>query len=225
VSSIKIMLVDDEDVVRRGFRSVLDEDDEFELVAEVSGGPGVVQLADRLRPDVVLIDVHSAGGDGMGLIRTLRAERARRHAVVVLTSCDQDECLFRVLEAGAAGFLQKDSPMSEILCGVRAVAKGEAMISPRMTRKLIDNFEILPPSRREFHSQVLSALSDRELQVLRGVALGKSNQEIARELQVSNGTVKSHVSHVLTKLNLRDRVQAALLARDSNLIGIAPHRR
>ena len=215
---IKVMLIDNEDLVRRGFRLALGETPDISVVADVRVGAEALRIARERRPRVILVDAgYSRQRGDPEFVRTLARSAAETDSrIIVLTSHDVDEYLFHTLKAGASGFLLKAVSQEELVYAVRAVAGGHAFICPVMTRRLIDRFEILPP--RENPHGTLTALSRREIQILVGIAMGKSNQEIARELYLTAATVKSHVSHILAKLRVPNRVHAALLAYGVGLV-------
>ncbi|MFF3242149.1 LuxR C-terminal-related transcriptional regulator [Streptomyces sp. NPDC002870] len=220
-SSLEVMLVDNEDLVRRGFRHALGEVPDITVVADTRVGEEALRMVELRRPQVVLVDA------GYEFIRKLaqpsaagasEIEPGMSPGIVVLTSIDLDSHLFGALKAGARGFLLKSASQEELTSAVRAVAHGAAFICPTMTRRLIDRFEILPPPQERSHAVALATLSGRETQVLSGIARGRSNQEIAHELHVTPATVKSHVSRILAKLELPNRMHAALLAQRSGLV-------
>jgi DNA-binding NarL/FixJ family response regulator len=220
-STLEVMLVDNEDLVRRGFRHALGEAPDITVVADTRVGDEALRMVELRRPQVVLVDAEyefirklaqpsgaAASGFAPGFVP----------GIVVLTSIDLDSHLFGSLKAGASGFLLKSASQEELTAAVRAVAGGAAFICPTMTRRLIDRFEILPPPQERSHAVALATLSGRETQVLTGMAMGRSNQEIARELHVTPATVKSHVSRILAKLELPNRMHAALMAQRSGLV-------
>ncbi|MBE8523950.1 response regulator transcription factor [Amycolatopsis sp. H6(2020)] len=211
------MLVDSENLTRSGVKSILVRRPDFRLVAECADGAGAVELVEEHRPDIVLVNPHLRDCDGVEVITEMLHADAPGLRVVVLTGCEHKSCLYRSLRAGVSGYLLKTDDEAEILRAVGVVALGFAIICPRMTRKLLDEFDVIVPVEPDCYPEVFSALSGRELQVLGGIAQGKSNGEIAHELNLTGATVKSHVSHVLAKLDIRDRVQAALLAYKSGL--------
>jgi DNA-binding NarL/FixJ family response regulator len=215
---IRILVVDDQALVRSGFHLILDSESDFEVVGEAADGEEAIQLARELRPDVVLMDVRMPRMDGVEATRTLAADGATR--VLILTTFDLDEHLFAAVRAGASGFLLKDVPPDDLASAVRAVARGDALIEPRMTRRLLEEFARHPASDRAPRTPeaVGEQLTARELEVFRAVARGRSNGEIAGELYISETTVKTHVAHILTKLGLRDRIQAVVLAYESGLL-------
>jgi DNA-binding NarL/FixJ family response regulator len=216
--SIRVMLVDDQDLVRHGFRAALTSVSDINVVAEASSGPQAVALAKDHRPDVVLMDIRIPKMDGFEVTRRfaeLGGPKAPR--VVILTSHEQDDYLHDALRAGASGYLLKNVTETNLLNAVRAVAAGQAVICPEMTRRLIDNFEIGLRVRGGANSSILAHLSSRELDVLYGITCGWSNQEIADKLSLADATIKSHVSNLLVKLGVRSRVQAALVAIQEGL--------
>jgi DNA-binding NarL/FixJ family response regulator len=213
--SIRVLIADDQSLVRAGFRLVLENHPDLEVVGEASNGHEAVHSAARLKPDVVLMDIRMPELDGIAATRTITARHPAR--VLVLTTYDLDEYVYDALQAGASGFLLKDTPPAQLADGIRAVASGEALLAPTVTRRLIEEFARLGPSRRARPAE-LDELTPRELEVLRLLARGMSNAEIAATLVLGDTTVKTHVAHVLTKLGLRDRVQAVVLAYESGLV-------
>ncbi len=210
-----IAIADDQKLVRAGFRAILETQDDFEIVGEAENGAQALELARRLAPEVLLMDVRMPIMDGIEATRriALAAPAAR---VLILTTFDLDEYVYDAMSAGASGFLLKDVPREELIGGVRTVARGDALLAPAVTRRLVERFVRSPPPGGV--PVALSVLSVRELDVLRLVARGLSNAEIAEQLIVSPATVKTHVASVLAKLELRDRVQAVVLAYESGLI-------
>jgi DNA-binding NarL/FixJ family response regulator len=213
--SIRILIADDQSLVRAGFRLVLENHPDIEVVGEAANGHEAVHSAGRLEPDVVLMDIRMPEMDGIAATREITARHDAR--VLVLTTYDLDEYVYDALQAGASGFLLTDTPPEQLADGIRAVANGEALLAPTVTRRLIEEFTRLGRSRRTRPAE-LDELTPRELEVLRMLARGLSNAEIAAELVVSETTVKTHVTHVLGKLRLRDRVQAVVLAYESGLV-------
>ncbi len=211
---IRIVLADDQELVRAGFRMILEGEDDFDVVGESTDGTAAVELVKGERPDVVLMDIRMPGLDGIEATRRIAAAGSGAH-VLVLTTFDRDEYVYRSLEAGAAGFLLKTAPPARLIEAVRTVAAGEALLAPSITRRLIESYLRRP--RPEAQAR-LDALTRRELEVLRLLADGLSNAEIAKRLVVSDTTVKTHVNHVLSKLALRDRVQAVIYAYESGLV-------
>ena len=213
--SIRVLICDDQSLVRAGFRLVLSGHDDIEVVGEASNGHEAIHSTGRLEPDVVLMDIRMPELDGIQATR----EITRRHParVLVLTTYDLDEYVYDALQAGASGFLLKDAPPAQLTDGIRSVAAGEALLAPTVTRRLIQEFSRLGAARRA-RPPALDELTPRELDVLKLLARGLSNAEIAGELVLSDTTVKTHVTHVLGKLGLRDRVQAVVLAYESGLV-------
>ena len=215
---IRVLLVDDQSLLRMGFRLILEAEPDLEVVGEAADGATGVSMASSLHPDVVLMDVRMPGIDGIQATAAITASRSSK--VLILTTYDLDQYVFAGLKAGASGFLLKDAPPDELTSAIRTVAAGEAVLAPTATRRLIDQFApLLPdPGRQDDRDTVLSKLTDRERTVFAQLAAGRSNREIATELHLSEGTVKIHVGRILTKLGLRDRVQAVVLAYESGLI-------
>jgi DNA-binding NarL/FixJ family response regulator len=214
--SITVLIADDQALLRTGFRMILSTQDDFEVVGEAADGEEAVRLTRQLRPDVVLMDIRMPALDGIAATRQLAGPEAVRPArVVILTTYDLDEYVFDALAAGASGFLLKDVPPEELIQGVRHVAAGDALLAPSITRRLIAQFTRHRPARV---SRPASVLTPRELEVLALVATGQSNAEIAKSLCVSENTVKTHVTHVLDKLGLRDRVHAVVYAYETGII-------
>jgi DNA-binding NarL/FixJ family response regulator len=216
---IRVLLADDQALLRMGFRMILEAQPDMEVVGEASDGAAAISMARALRPDVVLMDVRMPGTDGIQATDAVRTAFPDTR-VLILTTYDLDEYVFAGLKAGASGFLLKDAPPEELLTAIRTVAEGEAVLAPTATRRLIDQFvPLLPdPAQREGRQQLLARLTDREMAVFTLIATGRSNREIATELHLSEGTVKVHVGRILAKLELRDRVQAVVLAYESGII-------
>jgi DNA-binding NarL/FixJ family response regulator len=213
--SIRVLIADDQSLVRAGFRLVLENHPDLEVVGEAANGNQAVHSVGRLEPDVVLMDIRMPELDGIAATRQITARHPTR--VLVLTTYDLDEYVYDALQAGASGFLLKDTPPPQLADGIRAVADGEALLAPTVTRRLIEEFARIGPARRTPPS-ALDELTPRELEVLRLLARGMSNAEIAAALVLGDTTVKTHVTHVLSKLGLRDRVQAVVLAYESGLV-------
>jgi DNA-binding NarL/FixJ family response regulator/class 3 adenylate cyclase len=215
---IRVLIVDDQALVRAGFRMILDAQKSMEVVAEASNGEEAIAEALRLRPDVVLMDVRMPTLDGIEATRILLDRHGADCKIVMLTTFDMDEYIYEALLAGASGFLLKDVPPEQLVAGIRAVASGEALLDPAVTRRVIEEFVRLPRDAAPAPPRGLEELTHRELEVLKLIARGYSNAEIADELVVSQATVKTHVARVLTKLELRDRVQAVVLAYESGIV-------
>ena len=214
---ISVLLVDDQDLVRLGLRTLLESEDGFTVAGEARDGLEAVTLARALGPDVVLMDIRMPGIDGLEATRRITGTDGLDHTrVIVLTTFERDEYVFESLQAGASGFLLKSAPPEELLRAVRVVAAGDALLAPSVTRRIIEQFA-RQPARPELGTQ-LEALTQREREVLTLLARGKSNAELAADLVVSEGTIKTHVSSLLAKLGLRDRVQAVVLAYESGLV-------
>jgi DNA-binding NarL/FixJ family response regulator len=216
---IRVLLADDQALLRMGFRMILEAQPDIEVVGEASDGAAAVSMTRALRPDVVLMDVRMPGMDGIQATDNVRSAFPDTR-VLILTTYDLDEYVFAGLKAGASGFLLKDAPPEELLTAIRTVAEGEAVLAPTATRRLIDQFvPMLPdPAQRQDRQELLARLTDRERAVFTLIATGRSNREIAAELHLSEGTVKVHVGRILAKLDLRDRVQAVVLAYESGII-------
>jgi DNA-binding NarL/FixJ family response regulator len=216
---IRVLLVDDQSLLRMGFRLILEAEPDMEVVGEAGDGASGVSMASALHPDVVLMDVRMPGMDGIKATASI-IEARPASKVLILTTFDLDQYVFAGLKAGASGFMLKDAPPAELLAAIRTVAGGDAVLAPTATRRLIDQFaSLLPdPGKQQDRDAVLSKLTDRERTVFAELAAGRSNREIATELHLSEGTVKIHVGRILTKLGLRDRVQAVVLAYESGLI-------
>jgi DNA-binding NarL/FixJ family response regulator len=210
--TIKVLIADDQALVRTGFRKILESEPDLQVVGEAADGGAAVQASLALRPDVVLMDIRMPRVDGLEATRRL----AGKTRVLILTTFDLDEYVYAALRAGASGFLLKDAPADQLMTAIRVVAAGEALLAPSITRRLIQEFARRPPSNAR--PAELEALSPRELEVLRLVAQGLSNAEIAGQLYVGDATVKTHISRILQKLTLRDRVQAVVLAYESGLL-------
>jgi DNA-binding NarL/FixJ family response regulator len=216
---IRVLLVDDQSLLRMGFRLILDAENDIKVVGEAADGVSGVIMASALHPDVVLMDIRMPGTDGIQATRSIiAADPASK--VLILTTFDVDQYVFAGLKAGASGFILKDTPPAELLTAIRTVAVGDSVLAPTATRRLIDQFApLLPdPARQQDRDALLSKLSDRERTVLFELAAGRSNREIAANLHLSEGTVKLHIGRILTKLDLRDRVQAVVMAYESGLI-------
>jgi DNA-binding NarL/FixJ family response regulator len=212
-----VLLVDDEPLVRLGFSMVLAAHDDLQVVGEAGNGAEAVELAGRLRPDVVVMDVRMPVLDGVAATRRI-VSAGLPSRIVVLTTFDLDEYAFAALQAGASGFLLKNTEPAELVAAIRTVARGDAVVAPRVTRRLLETFAGQLPTADRTADPRLARLTDREREVLVQVATGRSNAEIAAELTLSELTVKTHVGRILTKLELRDRTQAAILAYQERLV-------
>jgi len=220
--TIRVLVVDDQALVRKGFRMILDAENDLDVAGEASDGEEAIQRSRSLRPDVILMDVRMPGTDGIAATASIVSAQPTCR-VLILTTFDEDEYAFAGLRAGASGFLLKDVTPAELASAIRIVHRGDAVVAPRMTRRLLDTFaHQLPTSSQESADLAravgLDRLTEREREVLVAVAGGHSNSEIADLLFVSEATVKSHVGRILTKLELRDRVQAAVLAFQVGLV-------
>jgi DNA-binding NarL/FixJ family response regulator len=214
----RVLIVDDEALVRAGLKLILESGEDLEVVGEAEDGADAAEAVRRHRPDVVLMDIRMPRQDGLATTTELQ-RLPQPPKVIVLTTFDLDDYVFRALQAGASGFLLKDTPPRELVHAVRVVAEGEAMLSPAVTRRLIGHFAAGGRTdRRRAAKARLTALTDRELEVLGAVGRGMSNAEIGRELYMSEATVKAHVSRVLVKLDATNRVQVAILAHDAGLL-------
>jgi DNA-binding NarL/FixJ family response regulator len=214
-SNISVLVVDDQQLVRAGFRVILDLEPDFTVVGEAGNGHEAITLATRLQPTVVLMDVRMPGMDGLNAARAIVADTASR--VLMLTTFDSDEYVYAALRAGASGFLLKDAPSQHLVTAVRSVAAGDALIDPTITRRLIQQF-VRASRPRNTAPERLAVLTPRERDVLRHIAQGLSNAEIAQALTVEENTVKTHVGRILTKLDLRDRVQVVVLAYETGFV-------
>jgi DNA-binding NarL/FixJ family response regulator len=212
--TVRVLLADDQELVRAGFRMILETQADIEVVGDAGDGVEAVAATRRLQPDVVLMDIRMPNVDGLQATKQIMAARSGSR-VLVLTTFDLDEYVYQALTAGASGFLLKSAPPEQLIGAVRVVAAGDALLAPSTTRRVIEQFARLPPPGG---TDAVAGLTDREQEVLRLVARGLSNAEIAAELFVSDATVKSHVAHLLAKLQLRDRVQAVVLAYESGLV-------
>ena len=214
-----VLLVDDQPLLRTGFRMILSAESDLRVVGEAGDGASAVELARRLRPDVVLMDIRMPGMDGIQATRALAGPGVEEPVkVLILTTFGLDEYVVESLRAGASGFLLKDAPPEDLVEAIRIVAAGEALLAPSVTRRLLDRVASRLPPANEDTIPALSQLTERELEVLKLMARGLSNAEIAEKLVVSETTVKTHVSRVLAKLDLRDRVQAVILAYETGLV-------
>jgi DNA-binding NarL/FixJ family response regulator len=212
---IRVLIADDQALLRTGFRVILEAEPDLEVIGEAADGREAIEAAKTLRPEVVLMDIRMPNLDGIDATRQLvQGEQPPR--VLILTTFDLDEYVYDALRAGASGFLLKDAAAEELLHAIRVIAAGEALVSPSIARRLIEDYARRPPAREQ--PAALAELTPRELEVLRLVARGFSNGEIARQLFVGDATVKTHVARIFAKLDLHDRAQAVVLAYESGLI-------
>jgi DNA-binding NarL/FixJ family response regulator len=211
--TIRVLVADDQSMVRAGFRMLLSHEEDVEVVAEASNGLEAVEKTARFRPSVVLMDIRMPELDGLEATRRILAadDTAR---ILILTTFDLDEYVYEALRAGASGFVLKDDPPEQLLAAIRTVAGGDALLSPTITKRVIKQFVRIP---QPTPPKQLDDLTERELDVFRLIARGLSNAEIGRELYISDTTVKTHITHILQKLDLRDRVQAVVLAYETGL--------
>jgi DNA-binding NarL/FixJ family response regulator len=214
--SVRVLICDDQALVRAGFRAILGSRPEIEIVGEAENGAEAVALAERRRPDVILMDIRMPVLDGVEATRRLVAEGSPAR-ILVLTTFDLDEYVHAAIRAGASGFLLKDVTPAELVEAIRIVAGGDSLLAPSVTRRLLERFAVTLPAGDQ-SSEVLGQLTARETEVLRLLAGGLSNAEIASELVVTEATVKTHISSLLRKLGLRDRVQAVILAYETGLV-------
>jgi len=213
---LRVLVADDQELVRAGFRLIL-ESSGFAVVAEAADGAAAVELAAAHRPDVVLMDIRMPVLDGIAATRQLTASGSGTPKVVILTTFDLDDYVYEALRAGASGFLLKDAPRADLIAAVRVAAAGDALLSPSVTRRLIEAFAARPAEALPSPSR-LASLTPRERDILLRLARGRTNLEIAADLVVSEATVKTHVAHLLAKLGLRDRVQAVILAYETGAV-------
>jgi DNA-binding NarL/FixJ family response regulator len=214
--SVSVVVIDDQELVRTGFRVILDSEPDIEVVGEASDGREAIEVAGRLRPDVVLMDIRMPHLDGLEATRRIVTDPEGGPRVLILTTFNLDEYVYEALRSGASGFLLKDGPADQLISAVRVIARGDALLAPQITRRLIAEFARHSP--RVHKLEHLKALTERELEVLKLVARGLSNTEIAGELYVSETTIRTHVGRMLTKLGLRDRVQAVVMAYETGLV-------
>ncbi|MBF0672424.1 MAG: response regulator transcription factor [Salinibacterium sp.] len=220
----RVLLVDDQDLVRAGFKTILQSEPGIEVVGEAANGADAIERARELQPDVICMDVQMPGMDGLEATRMLVADASVTAGVLILTTFDRDDYLFEALQAGASGFLLKNARAEELIDAVTIVARGDALLSPTVTRRVISRFAAEAPAAAAAPAKTIDAdavrdLTDRELEVLQLMAAGLSNSEIAGRLYVGEATVKTHVSKVLMKLGLRDRIQAVIFAYEHGLAG------
>jgi DNA-binding NarL/FixJ family response regulator len=216
--TIRVVLADDEQLLRVGFRMILDAHTDFEVVAEAGNGREAIAAAEAHRPDVIIMDVRMPELDGVAATEVITREWPEVR-VLILTTFDLDEYAFDGLRAGASGFLLKNAPPDDLVAAIRTVAAGEAVVAPRVTRRLLDTFaQRMPTATQASRDERLAQLTEREREVLQAMAIGQSNHEISASLHLSEATVKSHVSRILAKLALRDRVQAVIFAYETRLV-------
>ncbi len=214
MTELRVVLVDDQEMVRAGFRMILESEPGLEVVGVAGDGNEAITVVRDCRPDVVLMDIEMPGLDGIAATRVLAGEGV---TVVILTTFERDDYILEAIRAGASGFLLKNAPPEELVAAVRTAADGDALLSPSVTRRVMDRLVSVAPETAT-GGMSLEQLTEREAEVLRLVALGRSNREIAKELFLGEATVKTHVSHLLAKLHLRDRVQAVVFAYESGLV-------
>ena len=215
--SIQVLIVDDQALVRAGFRMILESEPEIEIVGEAEDGLQAVEASRELRPDVVLMDIRMPNLDGLEATRRILDTPGEAPRILMLTTFDLDEYVYEALRAGASGFLLKDAPPEQLVNAIHVVASGEALLAPSITKRVIEEYARRPPARDGLPPE-LAELTAREIDVLRLLARGCSNAEIAQELFLGETTVKTHVARILQKLRLRDRVQAVVVAYESGLI-------
>ena len=220
--SVRVVLVDDQALIRTGFRMILESEDDIDVVGEASDGEQAISVACSVRPDVVLMDVQMPRMDGLEATGRIAGDASIPSRIVILTTFERDDYIFEALRAGASGFLLKNSPPEDLVHAVRVVAAGEALLAPSVTRKVIETF-IRQPAHHSNEVE-LRRLTERETEILQLLATGRSNSELAAHLFVGEGTIKTHVSNLLTKLGLRDRMQAVIFAYESGLVEPGQHR-
>ncbi|MEU3902995.1 response regulator transcription factor [Streptomyces goshikiensis] len=215
---IRVVLVDDQPLIRSGLRVLIADTPDLEVAGEAGNGAEAVELVQRSRPDVAIMDIRMPGTDGIEATRRINADPESKTRVLVLTTFDDDEYVYGALRAGASGFLVKDMPLKTILDGIRVVAAGDALIAPRITRRLIEEFAARPEPASATRRAVVDGITDREREVLTLVGRGLSNTEIAEELSISVATAKAHLARLFTKLDARDRVHLVILAYEIGLV-------
>jgi DNA-binding NarL/FixJ family response regulator len=219
--TIRLLIADDQELIRTGFRMILSAHPDIEVVGESPNGTETVRLARQLRPDIVLMDIRMPEMDGIEATKRILADGADKTTrILILTTFDLDQYVYDALRAGASGFLLKDVPSDDLANAIRTVSRDQAILAPRITKRLIEEFTATP--RTPETTKAISALSSREVEVFRLVAQGKTNLEIAAELFVAETTIKTHVARIMAKLALRDRVQAVILAYDLGLVAPTP---
>ncbi|MCA1677846.1 MAG: response regulator transcription factor [Actinobacteria bacterium] len=219
---MSVVIADDERLLRTGFRVILDSEPDITVLGEAADGREAIDVVRRRRPDIVLMDIRMPGLDGLRAAEEILADQTQRTAVVILTTFDRTEYVYEALRIGASGFLLKDAPAERLLDAVRVVAAGDALLAPSVTRRLIEQFTRAAHPQPGVVPKPLTELTTRELEVLRLLARGLSNAEIARELVLGETTIKTHVAHLLGKLGLRDRVQAVVLAYETGFVAATP---
>jgi DNA-binding NarL/FixJ family response regulator len=215
---IRVLIVDDQSLVRAGFRMILEAEPDVEVVGEAADGAEALAAVEEAAPDVILMDVRMPNVDGLEATRRLLEGKEEGPRVLILTTFDLDEYVYEALRVGASGFLLKDTPPEQLVEAIRVVSKGDALLSPVITRRVIEEFVRRPPESVRKPAPELEELTARELEMLRYVARGLSNAEIAKEAYVSETTVKTHIAHILMKLHLRDRVQAVVFAYENGVV-------
>jgi len=215
---IRVLIVDDQSLVRAGFRMILESEEDVEVVGEAADGLEALAAVAELEPDVILMDVRMPNVDGLEATRRLLEGKAEGPRVLILTTFDLDEYVYEALRVGASGFLLKDTPPEQLVEAIHVVSNGDALLSPVITRRVIEEFVRRPPESVRKPPPELEELTARELEMLRYVARGLSNAEIAKEAYVSETTVKTHIAHILMKLRLRDRVQAVVFAYENGVV-------
>jgi DNA-binding NarL/FixJ family response regulator len=215
---IRVVLADDQQIVRAGFRMILSDEPDIEVVGEAQDGRVAVEVVRRLRPDVVVMDIRMPVMDGIAATRELMSDSDLPVRVLVLTTFDADEHVVEALRAGASGFLLKDVTPEDFAAAIRTIAAGDALLAPSVTRRVLDKFRDRLPAASDERHELLRELTERELEVMKLVARGMSNREIADRLTLAEPTVKTHVSHALLKLDLRDRAQAVVFAYEVGLV-------
>jgi DNA-binding NarL/FixJ family response regulator len=215
---IRVLLADDQQIVRTGFRMILSDEADIDVIGEAADGRAAVDQARRLKPDIVVMDIRMPVMDGIAATRELMADPEPRVRVLILTTFDADEHVVEALRAGASGFLLKDVTPEDFAAAIRTIAAGDALLAPSVTRRVLDKFRDRLPAASDERNETLRDLTERELEVLKLVARGLSNREIADRLSLAEPTVKTHVSHALLKLDLRDRAQAVVFAYEVGLV-------
>ncbi|MFT6289583.1 MAG: DNA-binding NarL/FixJ family response regulator [Ilumatobacter sp.] len=215
--TLRVVIVDDQELMRAGFTMILNAQPDFEVVGEAEDGRAGVEVCRQVRPDIVMMDIRMPEMDGIEATQIIADDPSIETKVLVLTTFDLDEYVYAAVRAGASGYLLKDTPPQELLAALRVIADGNALLSPSVTKRLIEEFA-RQPEIESVEAPQLADLTDRELEVLRLLASGLSNREIAEALYIGEATAKTHVSRVLTKLGVRDRVQAVVLAYEAGVV-------